>query len=112
MSDLGNQVSVCLLTYNHAHLLESTLASIQQQTLTGYEIIVSDDCSTDGTWSLLQRLAAVDPRIRPLRTPTNLGMPGNANFAVAQCNETPRELRRLFRLRKPLKIRISQPRSG
>ena len=84
LSALGQKISVCLLTYNHAHLLESTLASIQQQSLTGYEIIVSDDCSTDGTWALLQRLAAADSRIRPLRTPQNLGMPGNANFAVAQ----------------------------
>ena len=84
MSNFGNQISVCLLTYNHAHLIESTLASIQNQTLSGYEIIVSDDCSTDATWPLLQRLAAADPRIRPVRTPQNLGMPGNANFAVAQ----------------------------
>ena len=80
----GEKISVCLLTYNHAHLLESTLASIQQQTLTGYDIIVSDDCSTDGTWPLLQQLAANDLRIRPIRTPINLGMPGNANFAVGQ----------------------------
>ena len=80
----GAKITVCLLTYNHAHLLESTLASIQQQTLTGYDILVSDDCSTDATWPLLQRLAAADPRIRPIRTPQNLGMPGNANFAVAQ----------------------------
>lgn len=83
-SALGQKITVCLLTYNHAHLLESTLASIQHQTLTGYDIIVSDDCSTDATWPLLQRLATTDPRIRPIRTPQNLGMPGNANFAVAQ----------------------------
>lgn len=80
----GEKISVCLLTYNHAHLIESTLASIQNQTTDGYEIIVSDDCSTDDTWPILQRLAEVDPRIRPIRTPRNLGMPGNANFALAQ----------------------------
>lgn len=50
----GAKITVCLL-YNHAHLLESLLASIQQQTLTGYDILVSDDCSTDATWPLLQR---------------------------------------------------------
>lgn len=82
--DIGQKIAVCLLTYNHAHLIESTLDSILRQTLTGYEIIVSDDCSTDNTWEILQRLAAADPRIRPIRTPHNLGMPGNANFAVAQ----------------------------
>ena len=81
--DIGQNIAVCLLTYNHAHLIESTLDSILRQTLTGYEIIVSDDCSTDNTWEILQRLAAADPRIRPIRTPRNLGMAGNANFAVA-----------------------------
>lgn len=80
----GQKISVCLLSYNHAHLIESTLASIQNQTIDGYEIIVSDDCSTDDTWAILQRLAGVDPRIRPIRTPRNLGMLGNANFAIAQ----------------------------
>jgi len=83
---LGQKISVCLLTYNHAHLLESTLESIQRQTIDGYEIIISDDNSTDNTWDLLQRLKANDSRIRIIRTPNNLGMPGNANFAVAQTN--------------------------
>lgn len=83
-SNPGSKISVCLLTYNHAHMLESTLASIQKQSIDGYEIIVSDDQSTDETWELLQRIAANDPRIRPVRTPENLGMPGNANFAVSQ----------------------------
>lgn len=78
------KLDVFVLTYNHAHLIESTLVSIQQQTVSGYEIMVSDDCSTDDTWAIVNRIAATDPRIRPIRTPRNLGMPGNANFAVAQ----------------------------
>lgn len=82
--DIGRKITVCLLTYNHAHLIESTINSIQHQTLSEYEIIVSDDCSTDETWSILQRLSVVDSRIHPIRTPSNLGMPGNANFAVTQ----------------------------
>lgn len=82
-SNIGKKIVVCLLTYNHAHLIESTLISIQQQTLKDYEIIVSDDCSSDDTWEILQRIAAADPRIRVVRPPQNLGMPGNANFAVA-----------------------------
>lgn len=81
--DIGQKIAVCLLTYNYAHLIESTLDSILRQTLTGYDIIVSDDCSTDDTWAILQDLAAAESRIRLIRTPHNLGMPGNANFAVA-----------------------------
>lgn len=80
---LGDQVSVCLLTYNHAHLIETTLESILRQTLPSYEVIVSDDCSTDGTWDLILAAAKKDPRIRPVRPTRNLGMAGNANLAVS-----------------------------
>jgi glycosyltransferase involved in cell wall biosynthesis len=83
-TQLGQKISVCLLAYNHAEVIESTLKSILDQTIEGYEIVVSDDCSTDGTWERLQSLAAEDTRIRLVRTPRNLGMPGNANHAVAQ----------------------------
>ena len=83
-NNLGEKISVCLLTFNHADVIESTLRSILDQTVTGYEIIVSDDCSTDGTWERVLELAATDPRIKAMRTPHNMGMAGNANFAVAQ----------------------------
>ena len=83
-NNIGEKISVCLLTYNHVDVIESTLQSVLEQTITGYEVIVSDDCSTDGTWELILKLAAKDPRIKPIQTPHNMGMPGNANFAVAQ----------------------------
>lgn len=118
MTSNGKKISVCLLTYNHAHLIESTLASIQQQTLSGYEIIVSDDCSTDNTWDILQRLAVADPHIRLIRTPHNLGMPGNANFAAAHA-ERPYiallhhdDLCRPDLLEKWLGIMVRHPRVG
>lgn len=77
-------ISVCLLTYNHAHVIESTMAAIAAQTQRDIEIIASDDCSTDGTWEKILKMAGSDRRMRPIRTPVNLGMPGNANFAVSQ----------------------------
>jgi glycosyltransferase involved in cell wall biosynthesis len=78
----GEDISVCLLTYNHVDVIESTLQSIISQTVSDYEIIVSDDCSSDGTWERILEFAAANRRVRPMRTPRNLGMPGNANFAV------------------------------
>jgi glycosyltransferase involved in cell wall biosynthesis len=83
-NNIGEKITVCLLTYNHVEVIESTLRSILDQTITGYEVIVSDDCSTDGTWERILKLAAEDSRIKPVRTPYNMGMPGNANFVVAQ----------------------------
>ena len=81
--NIGAKISVCLLTYNHVAVIESTLRTILDQTITDYEVIVSDDCSTDGTWERILELAKTDARIKPVRTPHNMGMPGNANHAVA-----------------------------
>ena len=83
-NNIGEKISVCLLAYNHVDVIESTLRSILDQTITGYEVIVCDDCSTDGTWERILEIAAEDARIKPVRTSRNMGMPGNANFAVAQ----------------------------
>ena len=76
-------VSVCVLVYNHANVIESTLQTILNQSLGDYEVVVSDDCSTDGTWEVLTAIREKDPRVRAIRTPRNLGMAGNANFAAA-----------------------------
>ena len=81
---LGKEISVVVLSYNHAHLIESTLQAVLQQTLQELEIIVSDDCSTDRTWEILQEMGRAHSSLQIIRTPKNLGMPGNANFAVQQ----------------------------
>lgn len=80
----GDRISVCLLAYNHVDVIDSTLRSVLDQTVAGFEVIVSDDCSTDGTWERILDVASQDVRIKAVRTPINMGMPGNANFAVAQ----------------------------
>jgi glycosyltransferase involved in cell wall biosynthesis len=78
----GKNISVCLLTYNHLNLIESTIQSVLDQDCQGFEFIISDDCSTDGTWELIQQIAKRDPRIQALQTRVNCGMANNANFAV------------------------------
>ena len=87
-SCIGRKIAVCLLTYNHVDVVESTIRSILNQTITAYDVIISDDCSTDGTRELIQQLAAGDDRIRPVQTPQNLDSPGNANYAVAQTDRS------------------------
>lgn len=75
-------VSVCLLAYNHARTLGEAIESLLAQEHKNFELIVSDDSSTDATWQVLLSFADRDARIRPIRTPRNLGMAANANFAV------------------------------
>jgi len=63
----GADISVCLLTYNQAHIVESTIRSILDQSRRDFEFIVSDDCSTDGTWEKILEIAAADPKIKAVR---------------------------------------------
>jgi glycosyltransferase involved in cell wall biosynthesis len=84
-SSSGEKISVCLLTFNHVGVVESTLRTVLDQSAVGYEVVVSDDCSSDGTWEAILLAAKSDARLVPIRTPRRMGMPGNANFAVANC---------------------------
>jgi glycosyltransferase involved in cell wall biosynthesis len=84
MQAAAPKVSVVLVTYNRAAQLPTTLDSLLAQTHTDFELIVSDDCSTDGTPAVCERYAQQDPRIRYRRNPRNLRMPGNLNAAIGE----------------------------
>jgi glycosyltransferase involved in cell wall biosynthesis len=74
-------VSVCIATYNGARYLQAQLASILEQLGEDDEVIVVDDNSGDGTWTLLQSVA--DPRVRVLRNERKLGHVRNFERAMA-----------------------------
>lgn len=78
-----SDISVCLLVFNHAHVLGDVIQSIQKQTFVNFELIISDDNSTDNSYDVIKRFAERDKRIIPIRTPKNLGMAGNANYAFS-----------------------------
>lgn len=59
-------VSVVVPVYNGVSFIHETMQSILAQTLTDFELLVSERYSTDGTWEALQRYAD-DPRVRLLR---------------------------------------------
>jgi glycosyltransferase involved in cell wall biosynthesis len=58
-------VSIITPTYNHARYIGACLESVLAQTMSGWEMIVIDDASTDGTGDVVARYP--DPRIRYLR---------------------------------------------
>ncbi len=79
-------VSVIMPVHQAEAFLAEGVASVQAQTLADWELCAVEDGSTDGSWGLLQRLAATDPRIRPLRMAAR-GGPGparNAGLAMAR----------------------------
>jgi GT2 family glycosyltransferase len=70
LPDSGDRplVSVVLPVKDRREQVRHAVASVQAQSLDGWELIVVDDGSTDGTADLLAELAAADSRIRVLRS--------------------------------------------
>lgn len=61
MSDL---VSIITPTYNCADFIERTIVSVQKQTYENWEMIIVDDCSTDKTKEIVERISENDNRIK------------------------------------------------
>lgn len=76
-------LSACLLSYNSAATLEYAIKSLLEQDFTDYELIISDDCSTDTSWELINNYTKLYEKISAIRTLHNAGVAGNANFSVA-----------------------------
>jgi glycosyltransferase involved in cell wall biosynthesis len=66
-------VSVGLFVYNGEHFIEETLRSILNQTFTDFELIISDNASTDRTGEIAEAYAKRDDRIRYYRSEKNMG---------------------------------------
>lgn len=75
-------VSVLVPTYNNADLLGACIQSILNQSFGDFELLVSDNCSTDRTAEVLAELR--DPRLRVFRQERNLGPHGNISFLLSQ----------------------------
>jgi glycosyltransferase involved in cell wall biosynthesis len=66
-------VSIGLPVYNGGDYLAASLESLLAQTCGDFELIISDNASTDGSGDLCRAYAARDPRIRYARLPGNIG---------------------------------------
>lgn len=77
-------VSVIMTSFNTGALIEPAVKSILAQTWTNLELIVVDDCSTDDTRSIVERLAAADARIKLFCFGDNRGTYWCKNFGITQ----------------------------
>lgn len=64
-------ISIVVPVYNTAPYLEACIQSLLGQTLRDIEILCYDDCSTDASPALLDRLAAADSRLHVVHYPEN-----------------------------------------
>ena len=83
MADTRPTVSIGLAVYNGIDYIREAIDSILAQTYTDFELIISDNASTDGTSDLCRDYAARDPRIRYSRNAENIGGANNENLTFA-----------------------------
>jgi len=80
---MSPRVSVVVPTYNRAHVLGESVASLLAERDVDLEVVVVDDGSSDGTAELLARLG--DPRVRALHRPhAGIAAARNAGVAAAR----------------------------
>lgn len=88
----GNEtelVSVCLITYNQEQFINEALQGIIGQDYKNFEIIISDDKSTDKTYNIIEKFYKKYKnlfRIKINKNPTNLGIAGNVNKVLELCS--------------------------
>jgi glycosyltransferase involved in cell wall biosynthesis len=73
------RLSVGLPVYNGENFLAASIESVLRQDFTDFELIISDNGSTDRTAEICARYAAADPRVRYHRSETNQGGAWNFN---------------------------------
>jgi len=73
------RLSIGLPVYNGEPFLADAIDSLLAQTFRDFELIISDNASTDGTEAICRERAARDPRVRYLRSDTNRGATWNFN---------------------------------
>ena len=78
------RLSVGLPVYNGEVYLAQSIESLLGQTYEDFELIISDNASTDATGDICRSYANQDSRVRYLRQPRNIGLGPNHNFVFSE----------------------------
>lgn len=81
MKDYG-LVSIITPAYNAAPFIADTIEGIRNQTYQNWELLVTDDCSTDSTVEIVTDYAAKDPRIKLQQLEVNSGAGACRNKSI------------------------------
>jgi len=81
-------ISFYVIAYNQQHYIHEAVEAAFRQTWSPLEIILSDDCSEDDTFGIMQRMASMyrgPHRVILNRNPKNLGVSSHINRIVELC---------------------------
>jgi glycosyltransferase involved in cell wall biosynthesis len=73
-------VTVGMPAYNAAPWIGASIESILGQSFRDFELVISDNASTDATFAICQRYASADARVRVIANPHNIG--ANRNYVA------------------------------
>ena len=76
--------SLIMSTYNHEKSLSQSINSILSQTYEDFEFLILNDCSTDGTKSVLDKFKKKDSRIKVFNNYKNLGLTRSLNLLIKE----------------------------
>lgn len=80
-------ISVRIASYNHEHYILDTLRSVANETYPNLELVITDDCSTDGTAAAIRAWICRNPQIPTdfVENAPNQGIAKNLNATLKRC---------------------------
>ena len=81
MAEQAPEISICIPTFNGEKFIAQTIQSVLDQTFSNFEVIISDDGSTDRTLEIVRSFT--DPRISRIDALAKVGAEANWNNSVA-----------------------------
>ena len=80
-------ITIGIASYNYEKYIEKALLAIRKQNFTDYEVLISDDASTDSSVSLIQKFIDNNPQmqIRLIVNTENRGLVANKNTLIENC---------------------------
>lgn len=76
------KISVCIPTFNYARFLPQAIESVLMQKYDDFELLIIDNCSTDGTAEVVEAYRSQDKRIRFIVNDENVGAINNWNKCI------------------------------
>jgi glycosyltransferase involved in cell wall biosynthesis len=85
MSPKNPKVSVAMATYNGAGYLSAQIESILNQSIKPFELVVSDDGSSDDTIAIVESFSQKNPEVKIIQNTSRRGFVKNFERAILEC---------------------------
>ncbi len=81
---IDHLVSIIMPSYNSSRFISQSIESVVSQTYTDWELLITDDCSTDDTCDIVRKYAETDNRIKLFKLSQNSGAGVARNNSIQQ----------------------------